>query len=82
MKPEELRLPNPKLAEIQAVAMDLSFETDPPEFMTIMRDDMLALFAQKTFAYQAKKSALLSQVYSARAEMLEAKGELIAKIVK
>jgi hypothetical protein len=82
MKPEELQLPHPKAAEMQTVAIDLSYETDPPEIMAILPRDAWAVFVRKTFAFQAKRSALQSQIYSARAEMLEAKGELIGKYMK
>ena len=82
MKPEELKLPDARAVEMQAVTFDQAYVTDNPEIMSFLPKEMWAVFVRKTYDFQAKKSAMLSQIYSAQAEMLEAKSELIGKHIR
>ncbi len=82
MKPEEMKLPKPDTVDYQTMKMDYSYETDPAEFMRIIPKDYWAVFAQKTYTFLAKKAALQSDMFSAQAEMLNAKAELFMKYTK
>lgn len=79
MKPDEMRLPNPNAADWQMVAIDLSYESDPPEIRAILPEEAWAAFARETFTFQATKASLYSQMFEARADMLKAKVEMLVK---
>lgn len=81
MKPDEMELPKIEAVDYQSMKIDLSYETDPPEFRQIIPRDHWALFAQKTYVFQAKKASIQADLFAAQAEMLNAKAELFSKFI-
>lgn len=82
MKPDEMKLPAPGAADYQSMKIDLSYETDPAEFRQIIPRDRWAMFAQKTYVFQAKKATLQAELYSAQAEMLNIKAKFFEEFTK
>jgi hypothetical protein len=76
MKPDEMKLPKPGAADYQSMMIDLSYETDPPEFQRILPRDQWAVFAHKTYVFQAKKASLQAELLKVQAEMLTEKAKI------